>query len=60
MEPSTGATTKELTCPGCGKTAVVRLIPGAASHRWHCPHCHKLQTTEQAAADAAPAAGPPA
>jgi transposase-like protein len=55
MEP----TTKELTCPGCGKTAVVRLIPGAVSHRWHCPHCHKLQTTEQAAADGAPDAAPP-
>jgi transposase-like protein len=52
MEP----TTKELTCPACGQKAVVRLIPGADSHRWHCPHCHKLQTTDKAAAEAAPAA----
>jgi|1185.fasta_scaffold431004_1 transposase-like protein len=50
MEP----TTKELTCPACGAKAVVRLIPGAPTHRWHCPHCHKLQTTEGPAADAAP------
>jgi transposase-like protein len=48
--------TKTLTCPGCGQTAVVRLIPGATSHRWHCPHCHKLQTTDQAAAATAPLA----
>ncbi len=50
MEP----TTKQLTCPACGEKAVVRLIPGSPTHRWHCPHCHKLQTTEGAAADAAP------
>jgi hypothetical protein len=47
---------KELTCPGCGEKAVVRLLPGGAPHRWHCPNCHKLQTTEGAAAEAAPPA----
>jgi transposase-like protein len=47
---------RELTCPACGKTAVVRLQPGADQHRWHCPNCHKLQTTEKAAAEAAPPA----
>jgi transposase-like protein len=52
MEP----TRKELTCPSCGAKAVVRLQPGAESHRWQCPGCQKLQTTEKAAAEAAPAA----
>jgi hypothetical protein len=46
---------KELTCGSCGQAAVVRLIPGADTHRWHCPHCHKLQTTDKPTADAAPA-----
>jgi predicted RNA-binding Zn-ribbon protein involved in translation (DUF1610 family) len=52
MEP----TRKELTCPSCGAKAIVRLQPGAESHRWHCPNCHKLQTTPKDAAEAAPAA----
>ena len=47
---------KELACPSCGKTAVVRLIPGSQSHRWHCPHCHKLQTSDAVTVDAAPLA----
>jgi transposase-like protein len=47
---------KQLSCPGCGQTAVVRIIPGADQHRWHCPHCHKLQTTDKPSAEAAPAA----
>ena len=46
---------KELTCPACGVKAVVRLVPGSETHRWHCPHCHKLQTTDKATAEAAPA-----
>ena len=46
---------KELTCPACGEKAAVRVIPGAESHRWHCPHCHKLQTSDKAAVEAAPA-----
>jgi ribosomal protein L37AE/L43A len=46
---------KELTCPSCGKTAEVRVIPGGIEHRWQCPHCKKLQTSEPAAVDGAPA-----
>ena len=49
---------KELTFPGCGEKAVVRLLPGGGPHRWHFPHCHKLQTTEGPTAEAAPAAAP--
>jgi hypothetical protein len=45
---------KELTCPGCGAKAEVRLMPGGGPHRWHCPHCHKLQTTEAPTAEASP------
>jgi transposase-like protein len=46
---------KELTCPSCGKNAEVRVMPQASQpHRWHCPHCHKLQTSEQGVVDAAP------
>ena len=48
---------KELTCPACGGKAPVRLDPGASQHRWHCPNCHKLQTTDAPAAEAAPPAG---
>ena len=48
---------KELTCPACGAKAPVRLDPGATQHRWHCPGCHKLQTTDAPAAEAAPVAG---
>lgn len=48
---------RELTCPSCGKTSEVRLMLGAVSHRWHCPHCHKLQTTDQSAVESAPAQG---
>jgi transposase-like protein len=48
---------KELTCPSCGQTAEVRVIPGADSHRWHCPHCHKLQTSDKPTVDAAPDRG---
>jgi ribosomal protein L37AE/L43A len=50
------AVRKELTCPTCGEKAVVRVAPGHPEHRWHCPNCHKLQTTDGASADAAPAA----
>jgi transposase-like protein len=46
---------KELTCPSCGKTAEVRVIPGGAEHRWWCPNCKKLQKSDQAAVDGAPA-----
>jgi hypothetical protein len=44
---------KQLACPACGQIAEVRILPGAEHHRWHCPHCHKLQTTDKATADAA-------
>jgi transposase-like protein len=47
---------KELTCPGCGKTAEVRVLPGQpVEQRWQCPSCKKLQKSDQAAVDAAPA-----
>jgi predicted RNA-binding Zn-ribbon protein involved in translation (DUF1610 family) len=47
---------KELTCPSCGQKAMVRVATDAIEpHRWHCPNCHKLQTSEKAAVDAAPA-----
>jgi transposase-like protein len=46
---------KELTCPSCGKPAEVRVMPGGAEHRWHCPNCKKLQKSEVAAVEAAPA-----
>ena len=48
---------KELTCPECGEKAVVRLDAAASQHRWHCPACHKLQTTDAPSAEAAPVAG---
>jgi transposase-like protein len=48
---------KELTCSECGKKAVVRVsVENAGTHRWHCPHCHKLVTSDQAAVAAASAA----
>lgn len=47
---------KELPCPSCGKPTVVRVIPGSTTHRWHCPHCHKLQSSDPAAVAAAPPA----
>ena len=46
---------KELTCPGCGKPAEVRVLPGAPDQRWQCPNCKKLQTSDAASVDAAPA-----
>jgi rubredoxin len=46
---------KELTCPKCGGKAEVRVMPGGAEHRWHCPHCKTMQTSDKAAVDAAPA-----
>jgi ribosomal protein L37AE/L43A len=46
---------KQLTCPGCGKTAEVRVLPGVPEDRWQCPNCKKLQKSDQAALDAAPA-----
>jgi transposase-like protein len=49
---------KELDCPSCGKKAVVRVMPGGTQHRWQCPDCHKMQTTDNAAAEAAPPASP--
>lgn len=48
------AVTKELVCPGCGGVVTVRLLPGAATHTWHCPHCKAFQKTDKATADAAP------
>ncbi len=49
--------TKDLKCPGCGQSAVVRVIPGSENHRWWCPNCKKLQTSDKAAVDAAPERG---
>jgi len=45
---------KELSCPSCGATALVRVVPGSDGHRWHCPHCHKLQTSDKVTVEAAP------
>ena len=45
---------KELTCPACSQTALVRVIPGSESHKWHCPHCKKLQLSDKAAVETAP------
>jgi transposase-like protein len=42
---------KKLVCPECGKEAVVRVMPSGAQHRWHCPNCKKMQTSDQAAVD---------
>jgi len=46
---------KELTCPSCGKTATVRVMPSGADQRWQCPNCKKQQTSDQAAVASAPA-----
>jgi ribosomal protein L37AE/L43A len=54
MEPVREAVRKELTCPGCGEKALVRVAPGQPEHRWHCPSCHKLQTSDAASVEAAP------
>jgi transposase-like protein len=54
MEP----VSKQLTCPGCGQTATVRVMEGAAdTQRWQCPHCKKIQTSDKTAVDSAPQAG---
>ena len=53
MEP----VVKELSCPECGGKASVRLMPQSSQHRWHCPNCHKLQTTDGQTAAAAPQTG---
>lgn len=44
---------KKLACPECGKEAVVRVIPGSDQHRWHCPNCKKMQTSDRGAVEAA-------
>jgi transposase-like protein len=45
---------KELTCPGCGKTAEVRVMASGAEQRWQCPNCKKHQKSDAAAVNAAP------
>jgi endogenous inhibitor of DNA gyrase (YacG/DUF329 family) len=35
---------KEITCPSCGKPVNVRVIPSAAKHTFHCPHCKNIVT----------------
>lgn len=47
---------KQLTCPSCGATAVVRVMPGSDGQRWQCPACKKMQTSDKASIEAAPAA----
>jgi hypothetical protein len=36
----------QLTCPSCSKSVKVRVIPGAASHTFHCPYCKKIVTAK--------------
>ena len=52
------AVLKQLTCPGCGQAATVRVMVGSTdTQRWQCPHCKKLQASDKAAVDSAPQAG---
>jgi hypothetical protein len=37
---------KPLTCPSCGKSTNVRVMPTATEHRYHCPHCKAIQTAK--------------
>jgi transposase-like protein len=47
---------KQLTCPACSKTVIVRVVAGGDQQRWQCPECKKIQTSDRAAVDAAPPA----
>ena len=48
---------KQLTCPGCGQAAAVRVVPSSdVPQRWQCPHCKKIHASDRAAVDSAPQA----